>query len=158
MNLFTWKRLDQHIGYLADKGVYTVGFQGFNIKRSWPVMPHRFKREKYDWYIRYSMARLAPFYNTVWNNTWESTNGASWLWENSPTKAWTPGPPPGQCRKRNRRFQRCDRKWSAIRKHRTSSNGALKITPVMAYGDQGQRAGALATNTSVTNAMSCGWR
>ena len=90
MNLFTWKRLDQHLSYLAEKGIYTVGFQGFNIKRTWPIMPHQFDREKYDWYIRYAMARLAPYYNAVWNNTWESINGAKWLWENLDKKGMDP--------------------------------------------------------------------
>ncbi len=48
MNLFTWKRLDQHLGYLADQGVYAFPFQGFNVKHSPEVLPHNFSDEKYD--------------------------------------------------------------------------------------------------------------
>lgn len=83
MLLFTWKRLEQHIGYLADKGVYVFPFQGFNIKpgRNAEIDPAQFPSEKYDWYIRYCMARLAPFYNMIWNNTWEHDNGLSKLLE-----------------------------------------------------------------------------
>ena len=76
MNLFTWKRLDEHLAYLAEKGVYTWGFQGFNIKRTFSIQPHNFGGDKYQWYIRYCMARLAPYYNLIWNNTWESSNGS----------------------------------------------------------------------------------
>lgn len=77
MLLFTWKRLDQHIDYLAEQGVYVFPFQGFNVKHSGEaeVVPHGFSDVKYDWYVRYCMARLAPYYNMVWNNTWESSNG-----------------------------------------------------------------------------------
>jgi hypothetical protein len=90
MNLFTWKRLDQHFAYLAKRKTYFLGWQGFNVKRTWPIMPHQFAREKYDWYIRYAMARLAPYYNLIWNNTWESTNGAAWLWDDLNNKGYDP--------------------------------------------------------------------
>lgn len=77
MLLFTWHRLEQHLRYLADHHVYAFPFQGFNVKHPEmaEVVPHLFPPDKYDWYMRYCMARLAPFYNLIWNNTWESDNG-----------------------------------------------------------------------------------
>ncbi len=72
MNLFTWKRLEDHLSYLADRGVYSWGFQGFHVKRSFGIFPQDFPDDKYEWYIRYCMARLAPYYNLIWNHTWES--------------------------------------------------------------------------------------
>lgn len=90
MNLFTWKRVDQHLSYLAARKIYFLGWQGFNVKRTWPIKPGEFEREKYDWYTRYAMARLAPYYNIIWNNTWESSSGAEWLRENMTEKGYDP--------------------------------------------------------------------
>ena len=76
MNLFTWKRVDQHMKYLADRHIYHWGFQGFYIKRMFRIRPQDFDENKHRWYIRYCMARLAPYYNQIWNNTWEAGSGS----------------------------------------------------------------------------------
>ena len=77
LNLFVLHRIEEHLTWLADRGIYSWGFQGFNIKRTVEIMPHNFPADKYEWYVRTMMARLAPYYNVVWNNTWEAANGAA---------------------------------------------------------------------------------
>ena len=81
MNLFAYKRLEQHISWLADRGVAVMMFQGFAIKRSLPDYrrPDMFSNDKADWFIRYNMARLAPYWNMIWNYTWEVDPGSKTL-------------------------------------------------------------------------------
>ena len=88
MNLFTWKRIEDHIGYLARRGIVTWGFQGFAVKRSFGIRPQHFPDDKGRWYMRYAMARLAPYWNVIWHHTWESSEGADkfrkWVGEYDP--------------------------------------------------------------------------
>jgi hypothetical protein len=88
MNLFTWRRIDEHLIFLANQGIYVWGWQGFAVKRTFRIMPQRFPEDQGRWYIRYCMARLAPFYNIIWNHTWELAEGAgnfrAWVHEYDP--------------------------------------------------------------------------
>ena len=77
MNLFAWKRIEEHVGWLANREVYVYPFQGFAIKRTVPGYrrPDKFSDSKAKWFLKYCMARLAPYYNTLWNYTWEVDPG-----------------------------------------------------------------------------------
>ena len=77
MNLFAWKRIEDHVNWLANKGVYIYPFQGFAIKRTVPDYrrPDKFSDSKAKWFLKYCMARMAPYYNMIWNYTWEVDPG-----------------------------------------------------------------------------------
>ena len=77
MNLFAWDRIEEHVSWLANKGVYVYPFQGFAVKRTVPDYrrPDKFSDGKARWFLKYCMARLAPFYNMIWNYTWEVDPG-----------------------------------------------------------------------------------
>ena len=80
MNLFAWKRIEQHMNWLAARKVYVIPFQGFAIKRTVPSYrrPEQWSNSKARWYLKYCMARLAPCYNVLWwNYTWEVNPNSS---------------------------------------------------------------------------------
>lgn len=72
MNLDVWRRMERHLGWFnaRDIGVHMfLGFDGSqNNSSAWAALSD----EEKDFYVRYVVARLAPFANLAgWNFVWE---------------------------------------------------------------------------------------
>ncbi len=72
MNLAVWRRLEEHLFWLNKNRIAVHFFQGFDGKDNGPRW-HKMTPQEKDFYVRYAMARLAPFSNVFgWNYTWET--------------------------------------------------------------------------------------
>ncbi len=83
-DLATWKRLDQRLAWAAEHDLLVYTFDGFFPNMSNDGPPRKVPPHKEDLYLRYTLARHAPFWNVLWNVGFES-------WEQySPAqvKAW----------------------------------------------------------------------
>lgn len=72
MNLDVWRRMEQHLGWFNQRDVGVHMFLGFdgsqNNSSAWTALSD----EEKDFYVRYAVARLAPFANLAgWNFVWE---------------------------------------------------------------------------------------
>lgn len=72
MNLDVWRRMERHLGWLNDRDVGVHMFLGFdgsqNDSSAWTAL----SAEEQDFYVRYVVARLAPYANLAgWNFVWE---------------------------------------------------------------------------------------
>ncbi len=72
MRLDVWQMMERNISWLNDKNIGLFMFLGFNGGRNggpdWTILSDTEK----DFYVRYVLARLAPFANIAgWNYTWE---------------------------------------------------------------------------------------
>lgn len=72
MNLDVWRRKEQHLGWLNDNDVGVHMFLGFEGAQNEGPAWDKLSPEEKDFYVRYSVARLAPFANVAgWNFVWE---------------------------------------------------------------------------------------
>lgn len=74
MNLDVWHEMERHLSYLNERDVAVQFFQGFDGKASsgdrvrWSDL----SADDREWYVRYVVARLAPYANIAgYNYTWE---------------------------------------------------------------------------------------
>lgn len=72
MRLDVWKMMEQHVGWLNDRNVGLQMFLGFDgSQNDGPKWTSLSDAEK-DFYVRYVVARLAPYANIAgWNFVWE---------------------------------------------------------------------------------------
>jgi len=72
MNLDVWHRMEKHLGWLNDRDVGVHMFLGFEGRKNGGPKWEALSEEEKDFYVRYAVARLAPFANlTGWNFVWE---------------------------------------------------------------------------------------
>ena len=72
MNLEVWRKMEQHLGWLNDHDVGVHMFLGFDGSRNDGPAWEKLSSEEKDWYVKYAVARLAPFANIAgWNFVWE---------------------------------------------------------------------------------------
>jgi len=72
MNLDTWRRMEKHLGWFNDRDVGVHMFLGFDGARNESVDWTKLSDEEKDFYVRYVVARLAPFASIAgWNFVWE---------------------------------------------------------------------------------------
>ena len=72
MNLEAWKRMEQHLGFLNSKDVGVHMFLGVDGSRNDGPAWTALSAEEKDFYVRYMVARLAPYANLAgWNYVWE---------------------------------------------------------------------------------------
>lgn len=72
MNLDVWRRMEQHLGWLNERDVGVHMFLGFdgsqNDSNAWSAL----SEEEKAFFVRYAVARLAPYANLAgWNFVWE---------------------------------------------------------------------------------------
>lgn len=72
MRLDVWKMMEQHVSWLNDRNIGLQMFLGFDgSKNDGPKWTSLSESEK-DFYVRYVVARLAPYANIAgWNFVWE---------------------------------------------------------------------------------------
>ena len=71
MRLDVWQLMEQNVSWLNDQNVGLFMFLGFNGGRNdGPDWTDLSESEK-DFYVRYVLARLAPYANISWNYVWE---------------------------------------------------------------------------------------
>lgn len=79
-NLATWKRFEEHMGWLNVRDIHVHFFMGFDPKSDGTpdasfaqIRFNSLTSADQDAYVRYVAARLAPFANVAgWNYTWET--------------------------------------------------------------------------------------
>lgn len=72
MNLRVWRLMERHLGYLNDHNIGVHMFLGFDGSKNDSAAWKKLSGEEKDFYVRYVVARLAPFANIAgWNYTWE---------------------------------------------------------------------------------------
>lgn len=72
MNLNVWKLMEQRMAWLNDRDVGVHMFLGFDGSRNDGPRWEDLSEAEKDFYVRYSVARLAPFANLAgWNFVWE---------------------------------------------------------------------------------------
>ena len=72
MNLDVWKRMERHLGWFNDRDIGVHMFLGFdgsqNVSSAWTAL----SEEEKDFFVRYTVSRLAPYANLAgWNFVWE---------------------------------------------------------------------------------------
>ncbi|MEX0332584.1 MAG: DUF5060 domain-containing protein [Puniceicoccaceae bacterium] len=76
MNLDVWRRMEQHLGWLNDHDIGVHMFLGFDGSRNEGPEWLSLTPEEQDFYVRYVVARLAPYANIAgWNYVWEVDGG-----------------------------------------------------------------------------------
>lgn len=71
MRLDVWQLMEQNVAWLNDRNIGLFMFLGFDGGRnSGPAWTSLSESEK-DFYVRYVLARLAPYANISWNYVWE---------------------------------------------------------------------------------------
>ncbi|MCO6046217.1 DUF5060 domain-containing protein [Aeoliella sp. ICT_H6.2] len=72
MQLHVWHLMEQHLGWLNDRDVHVHMFLGFEGRKNDGPSWDKLSDEEKDFYVRYTVARLAPYANlTGWNFVWE---------------------------------------------------------------------------------------
>lgn len=72
MNLDVWRRMERHLGWLNDRNVGVHMFLGFEGRKNDGPKWDNLSDDAKDFYVRYSVARLAPYANLAgWNFVWE---------------------------------------------------------------------------------------
>jgi len=81
MDMAIWKRMEEHVGWLNDRDVGIHFFQGFDGSLDWkgfngtgPGLHFAtLSLKEKEFYVRYVVARLAPYANIAgWNYRWET--------------------------------------------------------------------------------------
>ena len=72
MNLDVWHRMEQHMGWLNEHNVNVHMFLGVDGSRNEGPAWDKLSPEEKEFYVRYMVARLAPYANLAgWNFVWE---------------------------------------------------------------------------------------
>ncbi len=72
MQLDVWQRMERHLGWLNDRDVHVHMFLGFEGRKNDGPSWDKLSDEEKDFYVRYTVARLAPYANlSGWNFVWE---------------------------------------------------------------------------------------
>jgi Domain of unknown function (DUF5060) len=72
MNLDVWKNMEGLLGYLNEKNIQLFLFLGFDGGRNgYPQAWASLSAAEQDFFVRYTVARLAPFAIITWNYVWE---------------------------------------------------------------------------------------
>ena len=76
MNLDVWRRMEMHLGWLNAHDIGVHMFLGFDGSRNEGPPWLDLTREEQEFYVKYAVARLAPFANLAgWNFVWEVDGG-----------------------------------------------------------------------------------
>lgn len=71
-NLDAWRRMEQHLGWLNKHSVGVHMFLGVDGSKNDGPDWSKLSYEEKDWFVKYLVARLAPFANIAgWNYVWE---------------------------------------------------------------------------------------
>lgn len=72
MRLNVWQMIERHLGWLNDRNVGVHMFLGFEGRKNDGPSWEKLSEEEKDFYVRYVVARVAPFANVAgWNFVWE---------------------------------------------------------------------------------------
>lgn len=72
MNLNVWHRMERHLGWLNDHNIGVHMFLGVDGSKNKSSDWSKLSSEEKDWFVKYMVARLAPFANIAgWNFVWE---------------------------------------------------------------------------------------
>ncbi|MCA9239080.1 MAG: DUF5060 domain-containing protein [Planctomycetales bacterium] len=72
MRLDVWRLMEQHLGWLNDRDVHVHMFLGFEGRKNDGPSWEKLSGQEKDFYVRYAVARLAPYANlSGWNFVWE---------------------------------------------------------------------------------------
>ncbi|TWU27728.1 DUF5060 domain-containing protein [Bythopirellula polymerisocia] len=72
MRLDVWQMMERHLGWLNDRNVGVHMFLGFEGRKNEGPAWDKLSDEEQDFYVRYVVARVAPFANVAgWNFVWE---------------------------------------------------------------------------------------
>ena len=72
MRLGVWKLVEQHLGWLNDRNVGVHMFLGFEGRKNHGPSWDKLSEEEKDFYVKYVVARIAPYANIAgWNFVWE---------------------------------------------------------------------------------------
>jgi len=72
MRLDVWKMMEQHVGWLNDRNIGLQMFLGFDGSQNDGPQWSSLSDSEKDFYVRYVLARLAPYANIAgWNFVWE---------------------------------------------------------------------------------------
>ncbi|WP_346857776.1 DUF5060 domain-containing protein [uncultured Draconibacterium sp.] len=72
MNLDVWKRMEKHLAWLNEKDVAVHMFLGVDGSKNDGPDWSKLSIEEKDWFVKYMVARLAPYANIAgWNYVWE---------------------------------------------------------------------------------------
>jgi len=72
MQLDVWHRIEQHLGWLNERNVGIHMFLGFEGRKNEGPSWEKLSDEEKDFYVRYVVARIAPYANIAgWNFVWE---------------------------------------------------------------------------------------
>lgn len=72
MNLRVWHLMERHLGYLNDHDIGVHMFLGFDGGKNDSAAWDNLSEKEKEFYVRYVVARLAPYANLAgWNFTWE---------------------------------------------------------------------------------------
>lgn len=76
MNLDVWRRMERHLGWLNDRDVGVHMFLGVDGSQNEGPEWNNLTAEEKDFYVRYTVARIAPYANlSGWNFVWEVDGG-----------------------------------------------------------------------------------
>ena len=72
MQLHVWQKIERHLGWLNDRNVGVHMFLGFEGRKNDGPSWEKLSDEEKDFYVRYVVARVAPYANVAgWNFVWE---------------------------------------------------------------------------------------
>jgi hypothetical protein len=72
MRLDVWRLMEQRLGWLNDRNVGVHMFLGFEGRKNHGPSWEKLSNQEKDFYVRYVVARIAPFANIAgWNFVWE---------------------------------------------------------------------------------------
>ncbi|WP_114782783.1 DUF5060 domain-containing protein [Botryobacter ruber] len=72
MNLDVWRRMEQHLGWLNERDISVHMFLGVDGSQNEGPAWEKLSTEEKEFYVRYMVARLAPYANLAgWNFVWE---------------------------------------------------------------------------------------
>jgi hypothetical protein len=72
MNMNVWQRMERHLGWLNDHDIGVHMFLGVDGSKNDGPDWGKLSDEEKDWFVKYMVARLAPYANLAgWNFVWE---------------------------------------------------------------------------------------
>ena len=72
MRLDVWQMMERHLGWLNDRNIAVHMFLGFEGRKNDGPKWEKLSEDEKDFYVRYVVARIAPYANlTGWNFVWE---------------------------------------------------------------------------------------